>query len=166
MNPIIGLCERETAVSPTVERLKSAGIPAERIQVLSNAKTITSMLGINPIDTIKKYMIWGVAIGVGGYAIFGLLAAHCECQMMQYGQAYGIFALLGAIFAGTFLGGFLGFVVGAGEAETETHLYTQGVAYGGKVISVQAPEAEIEHVQDILAEENVLGIRVLQTAGV
>lgn len=163
MKSIIGLLDNEAAVHPTVERLKEAGIDEERIAILANSKTINRILDVDPMRVIQKHALWGTGIGVATYAVCGLLAAFCECRLMNYGQIYGIFAFLGAVLAGTIIGGFLGIAVGAGEAEKDTHLYIQGVSFGGKVIAVQVAEAEAERVQDVLTKENVLGLKMLQT---
>lgn len=165
MKSIIGLFDCDVAVQPAVKRLKEAGIADERIQILSNTKTIHRMLGVDLIGTSMKYTLWGAGIGIGIYGICGLAAAFCECSLMHYGQEYGVFAFLGAVLAGTFIGGFIGIVVGAGEIEKDTYLYIRGVSFGGKVISIQVAESEAERVQSILAMENVMGIKVLQLEG-
>jgi hypothetical protein len=165
MKSIIGLLDNKAAVHSTVERLKEAGIFEDRIDILVNTKTINRILGVDPMRVIQKYAFWGAGIGVATYAVCGLLAAFCECRLMHYGQGYGIFAFLGAVLAGTIIGGFLGIAAGAGEAEEDTHLYIQGVSFGGKVIAVQVADAEAERVQDILTKENTLGLKVLQTKG-
>jgi hypothetical protein len=165
MKSIIGLFCYEAAVDPAVERLKEVGIAGERISVLSNPKTINTLLGCDPACVIKNYTVWGAAIGIGIYAIFGVAAAICQCNLMQYGQEYGIGTFLGALLSGTFVGGFMGILVGAGEAEKDTHLYVQGVRLGGKVISIQVLDEDVEHVKHILSAENVMGVKVLQPAG-
>lgn len=165
MNSIIGLFRSEAEVDPTIIRLKEAGIAEERISLTSNPKTISKLLGCNPTRMIKNYTILGAAIGIAIYAIFGVVAALCQCNLMQYGQEYGIGAFLGAVLAGTFVGSFIGILVGMGEAEKDTHLYVQGIRLGGKVISVQIPEVDVDHVKHILTMENVLGVKVLQSIG-
>jgi hypothetical protein len=165
MRSIIGLILRESAVDTAVERLEEAGISEEQISILSNPKTINALLGCDPACVIKNYTVWGAVIGIGIYAIFGMAAAICQCNLMQYGQEYGIGAFLGAVLAGTFVGGIIGFLVGSGEAEKDTHLYVQGIRLGGKVISIQVLEGDVDHVKHILAMENVTGVKALQLEG-
>jgi hypothetical protein len=165
MRSIIGLILRESAVDTAVERLEEAGISEEQISILSNPKTINALLGCDPACVIKNYTVWGAVIGIGIYAIFGMAAAICQCNLMQYGQEYGIGAFLGAVLAGTFVGGIIGVLVGSGEAEKDTHLYVQGIRLGGKVISIQVLEGDVDHVKHILAMENVTGVKALQLEG-
>ena len=165
MSSIIGLFRSEAVIDSTINRLKEAGIAEEKISLMSNPKTISKLLGCDPTCVIKNYTIWGVAIGIAIYAIFGVVAALCQCNLMQYGQEYGISAFLGAVLAGMFVGGFIGILVGVGEAEKDTHLYVQGIRLGGKVISIQIPEVDVERVKHILTMENVLGVKVLQSEG-
>ena len=165
MKSIIGLFSYESAVNPAVERLKDAGIAGDQISILSNPKTIDELFGCDPVCVIKNYTVWGILIGIGTYAIFGAAAALCQCNLMQYGQVYGIGTFLGAILAGAFVGGVIGVLVGAGEAEKDTHLYVQGVHLGGRVISIQVPDENVEPVKQILAEENVTGVKVLKPVG-
>jgi len=162
MNSVIGFFDSEAAVNPTVEWLKQAGVDAERISVISNPNAIRKLLGCDPACVVRNYIAWGVALGVGIYAIFGLAAAMCQCNLMQFGQEYGIGAFFGAVLAGMFVGGFLGALVGAGEAEKNTHLYVQGIRLGGKVISVQVQEEEVEQVEHILTIQNASGVKALQ----
>jgi hypothetical protein len=165
MRSIIGLFISEAVVEPTIVRLKEAGIAGEQISILSNPKTINALLGCDPACVIKNYTAWGVVIGIGVYAIFGAAAAICQCNLMQYGQVYGIGAFLGAVLAGTFVGGIIGVLVGAGEAEKDTHLYVQGIRTGGKVITIKVLDEDVDRIQYILAMENVTGVKVLQLEG-
>jgi hypothetical protein len=166
MNSIIGLVNRDMTVDPTLVQLKEAGIADERISVLSSPKSINRLIGCDSACVIKNYSVWGAAIGIGIYAIFGVAAALCQCVRMQYGIGYGVGAFIGAVLAGTLVGAGLGVLAGAAEAEKDTHLYLQGVRLGGMVISIQVPDDEIEHVKQILVTENVMGVKVLQPDGV
>ncbi len=161
MKRVIGLFEREQAVSPAVERLKNAGIAGEEIQIVSNTNTVTELLGCDPACVIKNYTAWGVAIGVGIYAVFGLAAALCECGLMQFGREYGVGVFIGALLAGTLVGSAIGFLVGAGEAEKDTHLYVQGIRTGGKVIAIRVPDPDSDRVKNLLLMEHALGVKAL-----
>jgi len=160
MNSIIGLINRDMTVDPTLVQLKEAGIADERISVLSSPKAINSLIGCDPACVIVNYSVWGAAIGIGIYAVFGIAAALCQCVRMQFGIGYGIGAFIGAVLAGTLVGGVIGLLTGAAEAEKDTHLYLQGVRTGGKVISIQVPNEDVDRVKQILTG-NVLGVKVI-----
>jgi hypothetical protein len=148
-----------------VERLKEAGIAGERISIISSPKTINALLGCDPGCIIRNYSTWGIVVGIVVYAIFGAAAALCQCNIMQYGQEYGLGAFLGAVLAGAFVGGFIGILVGAGDAEMNTHLYLQGIRQGGKVIAIRALEDDTEFLKHTLALEDVTGVKALQLEG-
>jgi hypothetical protein len=161
MNSIIGLINRDMTVDPTLVQLKEAGIADERISVLSSPNSINRLIGCDSACVIKNYSAWGAAIGIGIYAVFGIVAAVCQCVRMQYGIGYGIGAFIGAVLAGTLVGGVIGVLAGAAEAEKDTHLYLQGVRTGGKVISIQVPNEDVDRVKQILTKGNVLGVKVI-----
>jgi hypothetical protein len=161
MESIIGLFNNDISVSPTLERLKEAGIAEERIRITSNPDSVNKLVDCDPACVIKNYTIIGAAIGMGIYAIFGLIAGLCQCNLMQYEQIYGIGAFLGAVLAGTFVGGIIGVLVGVGEAEEDTQLYVQGIRLGSKMISVQVGEDDAERVKQILTLGNVTDMKAL-----
>lgn len=159
MKSVIGMIRCEEAVCPAVDRLKGAGIPEEQINILSSPDSISKLLGCDPACVIRNYITWGVVVGIAVYSVFGLAAAFCECNLMQFGQPYGIGAFIGAILAGTLVGVVIGALVGAGEAEKETHLYLQGVRLGGKVISIQVPDEDAARIERLLDMDNITGVK-------
>jgi len=165
MSSIIGIIGSDAKADPVVIRLRQAGIPEERIKIVTNPRMVNQLLGHNPSTVIKHYAALGAAIGLGIYAIFGIFAAMCQCNLMQFGQAYGVGALLGALLAGVFVGGGIGVLVGAGVAEENTHAYVRGVMSGNRLISIQVAEEDAERVKHILAEEHAQEVQVLQQKG-
>jgi hypothetical protein len=165
MYSIVGLISSDSAVAPAVKRLEEAGITEARISISANSKYINQLFGCDPACVIKNYTALGAVIGLGIYAVFGIAAAMCQCNLMEFGQAYGIMAFAGALLAGTFVGGGIGLLVGAGEAEKDTQVYLKGVRSGGKVISVRVAEQEAERVKQILANQKVSDLQVLRPKG-
>lgn len=151
-----------TAVEPAVSRLNEAGISNDRIQVVSNPDSVSRLLGCDPICMIGNYAVMGAAISVGIYLVFGMAAALCQCNLMQFGLGYGIGTFLGAILAGTFVGGVIGLLVGADRAERDSHLYVQGTRSGGKVVFIRLSDRDNDRVKEILQQENALGVRLVQ----
>ena len=161
MRSIIGLVLSEDVLEPTIIRLKGAGITEEQISIVSNPNAINKLFECDPTCVIKNYTIWGAAIGMGVYAIYGTAAALCECNLMHFGQEYGVLAFLGSLMAGAFVGGIIGALAGIGEADKDKHLYIQGTRLGGKVIAVQVDIENAERVKDLLAMENIRGVKAL-----
>ena len=163
MKSIIGLFTYGSKIENTVQKLHQAGIDAQQICIISNPGIISKLLGSKPSSTLQKFTLLGGALGIGVYTIFGIAAALCQCTNLQYGLAYGIGTFLGATLAGGLVGGAIGFLIGADEAEKDTHLYAQGIRLGGKVISIQVSDEEIDRVKQILALQDARGDKTLTT---
>lgn len=162
MSIVIGLIGSEAAALSAVEKLKEAELSEAKINITANSKSVNELFGCDPACIVKNYAILGAAIGLGVYAVFGLAAALCQCNLMQFGQPYGFGALFGATLAGIFVGGGIGLMIGAGEAEKDTQRYVQGVRAGAKLISVQVPPEKAEQVKHLLVIQNVQDVLVLQ----
>jgi hypothetical protein len=117
MNFLIALFNSESSVPLAVKRLREAGIAEDRISIISSPNSINKLLRCDPACVIRNYTAWGATIGIGIYAICGIAAALCQCNLIHYGREYGVFAFVGAVLAGTVIGGFIGILVGVGEAE-------------------------------------------------
>jgi hypothetical protein len=161
MKPIIGLFRREVESSLSVNRLKEAGYAEEEISVLTQESAIRKLLGCEPTCVVSRYAAWGISFGIAIYAIFGMVAGWCQCNLLGFGQVYGFFTVLGVLLAGAIVGGLLGCIVGVAEFEKDSHLYVQGARLGGRVIVVQASEEDAERVKRILEQENASGVKAL-----
>jgi len=161
MRSIIGLLKGESDVTRSTQRLKEAGLPEDRISVFTQENAIRKILGCEPTCVVSRYAVWGASIGIAVYALFALFAGLCQCNLLHFGQAFGFGTFLGGILAGTIVGGGLGALVGAAEFEQDSHLYVQGARMGGRVIVIQASEADADRVKLILEQEKALGVKAL-----
>lgn len=162
MIQMLGLFDNPKDIEPVVEKLHSAGVSDKQVRILSDPSVICELIGCNPTNIIINYSIWGGIIGMGIYGLFGLAAALCQCNLMQFGTGYGVVTLLLSGLGGLFVGGFIGLLTGAGEADKKTHYYVQGLRLGGKVIAVQVEETAVEQMKKILVAGNGLEIKTLQ----
>ena len=162
METIIALLNRRESFQPALDKFKTLGIQEENIHLYADPTAVKKLIGCEPECVIKNYTLYGAALGIAVYAIFGLAAAVCQCGLMHFGKEYGMFALVGALLAGVFVGGFIGFLVGAGKVDEETRLYLQGIRQGGAVISIQVSESQIDRARQILSNENISGMQVIQ----
>lgn len=94
MISIIGLISSEPAVCRAAERLKEVVLAKERKGFISNPKDISKLLGCDLACLIKNYSVWGIAIGIGIYAIFVMAETKCHYNLMHYRHEYGMGALL------------------------------------------------------------------------
>jgi hypothetical protein len=162
MNAVIGLFRGEAQASRSIGSLREIGLGEGDIRLLSQEDAIRKLLGCAPTCIVPTYAVWGALIGVAIYAIFGLAAARCQCNLLGLRGVFGVGAFIGAVLAGAFVGGFLGFILGFAEFEEDSHLYVQGVRLGGRVIVVQAGEGEAEKVKRLLEGENASGVRTIE----
>lgn len=161
MFPIIGLFRNAEHYNDALIRLKAAGIPEERITILTQERDLRRFLGCDPICTVRNYIAGGAVSGIALYALFALFAGLCQCNLMNFDQGYFWFTLLGGGLAGAFVGGAIGGLIGMAVFEGDTHLYFQGVRLGGNVIAVHLHEGERETVRQILEHGHASGIKTL-----
>jgi hypothetical protein len=161
MKPIIGLFRREDETSFSVNRLREAGYAEDKVGILTQESTIRELLGCEPTCVVSRYAAWGISLGIVIYAIFGMVAGWCQCNLLGFGQVYGIFTILAVLLAGAIIGAILGSIVGIAEFEKNSHLYVQGARLGGRVIVVQASDEDAERVKRILEQANASGVKAL-----
>ena len=161
MSSIIGLLRTDDDARRSIQKLKEAGFPEDKIGIYTQESAIRKLLGCEPTYSVSRYVVWGASIGIAVYALFALFAGLCQCNLFQFGQGYGIATFLGGILAGAFVGGGLGCMVGAAEFEKDSHLYVQGARIGGRVIVMNTSDEEVDNVKYILEQEKVSGVKVI-----
>lgn len=161
MSSIIGLFRGEEDIKNLVQRLAETGHPDNRIDVFTEESAIRKLLGCEPTCVVTRYAVLGASLGIAVYALFGLFAGLCQCNLLHYGQVYGVGTFLGGILAGAFVGGVIGGIIGAAEYEEGSHLYVQGARLGGKVIVVQAGEEDVESLKLLMEQEKASGVKLL-----
>lgn len=161
MKTVIGVVPVNADTDQPVQKLSETGISKDRVSVITQENEIKQLINCEPAQKIGQYAALGATIGVAIYGIFGLFAAMCQCNLLQFGKVYGIGTLIGGILAGALVGGFLGALVGVANLEKDECFYIQAIRLGSKVIAVQAGEGEIERVKRVLKRENATGIRAV-----
>jgi hypothetical protein len=153
MISIIGLFNDEDDAARSIRKLKDAGIPEDKISIITQENAIRRMLGCKPACVVRRYAAWGVSIGIAIYATLGLFAGIGRCNLLHFGHAYGI---------GTFVGGVMGCLVGTAEYEKDSHLHVQGARMGDRVVAtIQASEENAENVKLILGQGKALSVKAL-----
>jgi hypothetical protein len=161
MRSIIGLLQGEDDKARSIQKLKEAGVPKDRINIYTQENAIRKLLGCEPTCVVLRYAGWGATIGIVVYGLFALFAGLCQCNLFEFDQAIGIGTFLGGIVAGAFVGAGLGGMAGAAEYEKNSHLYVQGARIGGSVIVIQTREEEVDSVKHILEQEKASGVKAL-----
>jgi hypothetical protein len=162
MSHVVGLFWRESDVDVSVRELEQGGFSKDSIAQVQTNQAVRELFDCcRPWRIVGRYAGLGAFLGVLIYATFALVAGWCECAILAYGREFALGTLLAGILAGTIVGGMLGLFVGWAEADKDVQFYLQGMRLGGRVLAVQAREAETEKARDILNLENAHGVRVI-----
>jgi hypothetical protein len=162
MSQVIGLFWNESAIDHSILKLKEEGFEQEKIGMLNTKRAIRELFDCcEPLNIVGKYAAWGIFFGVLTYAIFALVAGWCQCTIFNYGRGFAIGTLLAGVLVGMIVGGVMGCFVGWAESDKEVHFYLQGMQLGGKVLSVETNESEIEKTKDLLIRGNAHEVKVI-----
>jgi hypothetical protein len=161
MSAAIGLYPCNQEVDHQIHKLEEAGYSKDRISVISQARSIYQLMDCYPAPVVSRYAGWGVFFGILIYGIFALVASWCECNIFQYSHeiAFGT-VLVGVLFGGS-IGAFIGCITGMAEYENQTHLYTQGIQMGNKVLLLRVNTEESELAKKALRNIGCTGIKAL-----
>jgi hypothetical protein len=160
MKTVVGLFWRDRDVECSIRELEEAGIAQDSIDVLTqiDRKHLAGDQG----HPILRSAGWGAVIGIAIYAVFGLGAALAGCAYCGYGSGYAVGTLAGFVIIGGFVGALLGQWIGADASERDTHLYTQGLNRGGRLVMVRGSQEALARATDILTQQNGVGVRTLE----
>jgi hypothetical protein len=162
MSRVIGLFWNESDADHSIINLKAGGFSEEKIGIINTNRAIRELFDCcKPLGIVGKYAAWGAFFGILTYAVFALVAGWCQCTILNYGHGFAIGTLLAGVLVGTIVGGVMGCFVGWAESDKDVHFYLQGMRLGGKVLSVQADESEIEKAKDLLLRENAHEVKVI-----
>lgn len=153
MPKMISLLPEEVDVADVLQDLQQAGVSQERIQVVTDEKDARSLLGCDPVCTVRRYGLIGMLIGAGTYTIYAAIAAYCECVLFGFDYSIGAGVFLGGVLAGAFVGGLLGLLVGFGLYEEADNRYVEALLRGGRVLVVNTSRQEALQVQRLLEQE-------------
>src|SRR6266567_1287722 len=155
MTSAIGfLYDSYTDAAAAVRDLEAAGISCADIGfVAGNGTAGESAAGRNA----ETGATVGAALGVGAglLAGLGLLTIPGLGPVVAAGWlATTVVGAAAGAGAGATAGGILGTLTKNGVAETEAHLYAEGVRRGGTLVTVRCDEAEIGAVEQIMRRHN------------
>ena len=154
--------------SLAVAELETAGIPHSSVSLVANnaddrytnvlpGSHAGTMPSAHPSDTTGAGAGTGATIGtvLGGGA--GLLAGLGMLAIPGIGPVVAAGWLIATAVGagvGAASGGLIGSLVGAGVAETDAHVYAEGVRRGGTLVTVRAEDHQVPTVEAILDKHN------------
>lgn len=137
-----------------VERLKTAGVPASDISMVSNDSRIDrsryrDYRGSDTTDAAATGTTMGAAVGGAGGLLAGLGLVAIPGLGPVVAAGWLAATLAGAAAMGA-AGGIVGALVGAGVEESHAHAYAEGVRRGGTLVNVRATDVDRARIQNIL----------------
>jgi len=146
-----------------VQRLETAGVPVDRISLVSNDATHKQHHGSSDATGTGTGASLGTLIGggTGLLAGLGLLAIPGLGPVVAAGWLAS--TALGAGI-GAAAGGIVGSLTDAGVDESDAHVYAEGVRRGGTLVTVKAEDAMADRVTSILDEQGTIDMDERQAA--
>ena len=162
MKTVIGLIWGDENLQNSVHELEELGLAEKSINVLTSDDAVRELLGDCRGHPVANCAFWGALLGIAVFAPLGLAASICECTLLYYNPGVGVGILIAFVAIGMGFGAFMGHFVGVDKAETNHHLYCQGVCRGGKVVVVQASDELAAEAVSALRHEDAFGVMTLQ----
>lgn len=160
MKTVIGLFNTSEAAETSVQRLQEVGFGASDVASLHTLSALWGHMGCRPATFVLKDFGIGVAYGalVGG--LFGVIAAFGQLTL-GLGEAVALRTWVEYILIwGLFVGGILGLVYGAGEAEQETRRFLRGILFGGTIIAVRVDETNQAQAQELFVNAGAVAVKL------
>jgi hypothetical protein len=155
MATIVSFIPEEDHVKTARQALTKAGIPEDKINVVSQPQDVWRRLhGRKKIRVLFRTVAVGALLG----AVVGLLAAipagyfNCAKQACTVQESL-IFATLIAVYF-AFAGGLLAAFASVDKFENDVLLYVDGVLRGEPLFVIEAPEGTAEQARHILTQEH------------
>ncbi len=161
----IGIFTKREDTESALNQLKNANFPIEKVSVVgkdvSQGHEIASLQNKfsrhKTVEGLQKGAVVGGTLG----AIGGLLAGFSTLMLPEVDSIVltGAKAVLGAIFAGGFVGtaagGLIGAVIGNGVSEEHAKAYSDRIAKGDYLVMVDGTNDEIHQAESILRAQGI-----------
>ena len=162
MRTIAHLYDSYETAQRVVNELEIAGFSHDHVSIVANqsttamspsATTTDATHTVDPVTAANTGAGTGASLGtiVGGGA--GLLAGIGALAIPGIGPVVAagwLIATLTGAGAGAAAGGLLGSLTGAGVAETDAHVYAEGVRRGSTLVTVRADDAKASEAESIM----------------
>ncbi len=160
MKTVIGLFNRVEDAESSIRHLDDAGFSPRNLTMLRSLPALWGHMGCRPATFMLKDFGVGVAYGMAVGGLFGVLAAVGQLTI-GFGEATAIRTLVEYILIwGFFVGGILGLLYGAGEAEQETRQFIRGILRGGVIVAIPVDETNQTKVQEIVKQSGAEAVKL------
>jgi hypothetical protein len=165
MSTVIGLLKEEKQLSSLTERLQAAGCTLDRIRILTQPGEVHALLDETAMAKCEMPKCVGLG-ALAGMAIFlpvGVISSLIGCFVFGCSPLIWLVALGGFSLIGALSGAAFGCFFSGDRYERHTHLYTEGVGWGNKLMAVTTDTRETEaRTAQILQEEDAIAVKIIE----
>lgn len=164
MSTVIGLLKEDRQLTTVTGRLQAAGGTLDRIKILTQPGEVHSLLDKQAVAKCRmsRYVGFGALVGLIFFVPIGFISSLIGCTVFGCSPLIWVAAMGGLSLIGALFGAAGGCFFSLDRFERETHLYTEGIGWGNKLVVVTAdtPDMEAQTAQ-ILKEEEAIGVKIL-----
>lgn len=164
MSTVIGLLKEDKQLTNVTGRLQAAGCALDRIRILTQPGEVHSLLDKKAVTKCRmsRYLGLGALVGLAFFVPIGFISSLIGCTVFGCSPLIWVVAMGGLSLIGALFGAAGGCFFGLDRFERATHVYTEGIGWGNKlvVITTDTPAAEADTAR-ILQEEDAIGVKIL-----
>ena len=164
MSTVIGLLKAGRSLPDLTAKLEAAGCALDQIKILSQPVEVHTLLDKKALAKceLSKCLVIGAAVGLAFFMPIGFIGSLLGCLVFQCSPLIWLSALGGLSLIGALAGAAGGCFFGADRFERNTHIYTEGVGWGNKlvVVTVDTPDSEAR-LAGLLQQERALAVKIL-----
>lgn len=168
MSTVIGLLKEDKQLTNLTGKLEAAGCALDQIKILTRSGQVHALLDEKARTRCQmgRCVSMGILIGLAIFIPIGFTTSLIGCRVFGCSPLIWLFGLGGLSFLGAAFGAIFGCFFGADRFEHSTHVYTEGVGWGNKLVAVTADTPEMEaRMARIMHQEHAIAIRILQNQG-
>jgi len=164
MSIVIGLLKKERTLAELTAKLEAAGCALDQIKILTQPGEVHALLDkkARAKCQLAQCMAMGAIIGLAFFVPIGLMGSLVGCMVFQCSPLIWLAALGGLSLIGALVGAAGGCFFGVDRFERHTHIYTEGVGWGNKLVAVTAETPDCQaRLARLLHQERALAVKIL-----
>lgn len=164
MSTVIGLLKEDRQLTRVTERLQAAGCALDRIRILTQPGEAHSLLDKQAVAKcqMSRCVGLGALVGLSFFGPIGFISSLVGCTVFGCSPLIWVVAMGGLSLIGALFGAACGCFFGLDRFERDTHVYTEGVGWGNKLVVVTTDTTDTEaRTAQILQDEEAIAIKII-----
>lgn len=159
MKAAVGLFESGDRVPSVLARLKGTGFSDSAVRLVKSLEEMDQCMRCNKGAKVREDIVFAVLLGTFVFSIFGLLSSLGAINATGASASWAIGLVVMFVLIGALSGLFLGWVMGAANAEQEIQEFRDAVTRGAVVVMVSASEDRVNKASSVLRQEKAKSVR-------